>query len=227
MNQLYQDDELKYVDKEDLVDVLFKIETSYNIRFGTYELKDVTTFGELCDIICNKVELPDSENCTSQQAFYKIRSTIAKTKFINESSITLETELKYLFPRSNRRQIVNTFEKELGFKTNLLNPPKALMIILCFLLVISFGFIFIKWTVGLPLFLFSILFCYLAKKFGKEMPVKTVRQLVMKLSRENYLNVRRDKQTVNRKEMVDQIKQLFIHETFLSSESLTREAPLN
>lgn len=47
--------ELKNIDPEDVGDVLRKVEKSFGFKFGDTELKDVKTFGELCDIITNKV----------------------------------------------------------------------------------------------------------------------------------------------------------------------------
>src|SRR5215470_10735125 len=48
--------ELKNVDSGDIEDVLKKVEKSFDFQFGETELKNVKTFGELCDIITTKVQ---------------------------------------------------------------------------------------------------------------------------------------------------------------------------
>jgi hypothetical protein len=42
--------ELFNVDPDEISDVLVKIQKSFGFQFGDTELKDVKTFGELCDI---------------------------------------------------------------------------------------------------------------------------------------------------------------------------------
>ena len=67
------------VDIEEIEDLLLKVETSFDIRFADNELKGITTFGELCDIIENKIQLENSNDCTTQQAFYKLRDALTET----------------------------------------------------------------------------------------------------------------------------------------------------
>ena len=53
------DYELKDIDSEDISDLLVKVEKSFNIKFGDKELMHISTFGELCDQIINKIQ-PDA-----------------------------------------------------------------------------------------------------------------------------------------------------------------------
>src|SRR5947199_9565261 len=104
--------ELKNIDSEDIGDVLRKIEKSFGFKFGDTELKDVKTFGELCDIIANKVQGDNSNDCSTQQAYYKVRSAIADTLLIDKSIIRLDTDLEQLFPRDNRRWKINDLQNK-------------------------------------------------------------------------------------------------------------------
>jgi acyl carrier protein len=80
--------ELKNVDSEDLDDVLMKIEKSFHFKFETTELKDVKTFGHLCDIIINKIQGKNIDDCTTQQAFYKLRDAIASSLYIDNNTFS-------------------------------------------------------------------------------------------------------------------------------------------
>src|SRR5215203_6471101 len=114
--------ELKNIDSGDLDDVLKKVENSFGFQFGKTELKDVHTFGELCDIITSKVQGDDTNDCTTQQAFYKLSNAIAATLYIDKSSLTLTTRLKELFPRQQRRKQIKAVERHLDCQINLLRP---------------------------------------------------------------------------------------------------------
>lgn len=71
------DYELNNIDPENIEDLLVKVEKSFNIKFVGNELIALLTFGELCDHIVNKIKLDHSDNCTTQQAFYKLRNAIS------------------------------------------------------------------------------------------------------------------------------------------------------
>src|SRR5690606_561095 len=96
------DYELKNIDPDDISDLLVKVETSFDIKFVSDELVHITTFGQLCDHIANKIQLDNSDDCTSQQAFYKIRDAISSTLQIDKKTITTNFSLIDIFPRKNR-----------------------------------------------------------------------------------------------------------------------------
>jgi hypothetical protein len=64
---------------EDIEDVLRLVEKSYNLKFESNELAHIRTFGELSDHIVSKINLDYRDDCTDQQAFYKLRNAIANT----------------------------------------------------------------------------------------------------------------------------------------------------
>src|SRR5688500_12256357 len=91
--------DFKDVNSEDLSDILIKVEKSFDFKFAKAELKDVTTFGELCDIIISKVQGDNTDDCTTQQAFYKLRNAFSTAIPIDKDKITTETVLLELFPK--------------------------------------------------------------------------------------------------------------------------------
>ncbi|HQW00235.1 MAG TPA: hypothetical protein PLZ91_07910, partial [Bacteroidia bacterium] len=82
------DYELKNIDSEDLEELLKKVEASFDIKFGAAELANISTFGQLCNHISNKIHLVDCDDCTSQQAFYKLRDSISSSFHIDKRSIS-------------------------------------------------------------------------------------------------------------------------------------------
>src|SRR3990170_6216426 len=97
------DCELRNVDPEDVEDLLVEIATSFNIRFVGKELVHIKTFGQFCDHITDKIQLVDSDTCTSQQAFYKLRNAIVSTLHIDRTAITTDLLLIDFLPRQTRR----------------------------------------------------------------------------------------------------------------------------
>lgn len=218
--------ELKNVDMEDISDVLRKVEKSFGFKFGDTELKDIKTFGELSDIVGGKVQGDNSSDCTTQQAFYKLRNAITAAISVNANRLTVETKLKEIFPRHNRRRKIASLENELGFKIKILRPKNWMTGVFLLIFLASLVGLYFSWQAGLSGLVFSIVAYKLADIFGKELDLKTVGQLTQKISREHYLQVRRDPTKINRAEIAKKMKELFIYDLDLEEDVLTRQATI-
>ncbi len=215
---------LKDFDPDDIEDVLKKVETSFNIKFVGKELINVKKFGELCDHITNKIQLADANDCTSQQAFYKLRNAIAATIGIDKNTITPGTLLIDLLPKRNRHDLNNEWEKLVGFKLNILRPPYWVIWALLILLLTSIVALFIQWAMGLSGLTFSIAGFWVANKLGKELDVQTMGELAEKVMRENYLQSRRNPNTFNKQQVEKVLTDIFSKDLNLNKSELTRDA---
>lgn len=218
--------ELKNIDPEDISDVLVKIEKSFGFRFGRDELADTKTFGDLCDIIISRIDLELSDECTSQQVFYKIRQSIVNIQLMEKNAVTPDSELEVLFPKKGRKRNILKIEKELGFSLEILKPKEWITNTLLLILLGSLVGLFINWKFGLIGVALSAIGFRIADWFGKEFTVKTVGEIAEKMARENYIKSRRNPKTVNRQEIVKKIKELFSHDLDLDPSVLSREAHL-
>ncbi len=218
------DYELKNIDPEDISDLLVKAEKSFDIKFGDTELMHISTFGELCDHIANKIQLDNSDDCTSQQAFYKLRDTISSTLQIDNKTISTNYSLADLLPRQSRRSRTKKLEKQLGFKLNILRPPHWVTGILALILLASFVGLFFNWQIGLSGLVFSIAGFWFANKIGNELDLQTVGQVAEKMTRENYLKSRRNPKTFNKNEIEKVLTDWFSNDLDLDKSKLTREA---
>lgn len=218
---------LENIDSEDISEVLIKVEKSFNFKFGETELKDVKTFGELCDIIVSKLELQDNIDCTSQQAFYKLREALANTLLIDKTEIYPTTLLNELFPKNIRRKKIKQVENKLGFSLKILRPKHLISGFFTILFIISLLGVFASWKLGLVGLATSLICISIANKLANELVVCNIAELVEKMSRENYLNSRRNKKTANRAEIVKIVAQVFSHELGLEPKFFTRDATFN
>ena len=220
------DFKLDNIDPEDFGDTLLKLEKSFGIKFADNSFKNAKTFGDICNIIESQINLTDKDDCTSQQAFYKIRKAIGLTQTFKERNIEPQTKLEDIFPRSNRRQNVKQFLQELGFSVDILTMKTWLAVTIFIGSVLSLIAFFFSWQIAVSGLTFFTLFTWTVSKFSKEFEIPTVGELTEKIARENYSLARRHKDTVNRKEIVKTIQDVFIADHLLDREHLTREANL-
>jgi acyl carrier protein len=218
------DYELKNIDPDDISDLLVKVETSFDIKFGDNELMHISSFGELCDHIVNKIQLDNSDDCTSQQAFYKLRDTISSTLQIDNKTISTNYSLADVLPRQSRRSRTKKLEMQLGFKLNILRPPHWVTGTLALILLASFVGLFFNWQIGLSGLVFSIAGFWFANKIGNELDLQTVGQVAEKMKRENYLKSRRNPKTFNKNEIEKVLTDWFSNDLDLDKSKLTREA---
>ncbi|MBD1385483.1 hypothetical protein IDJ75_09360 [Mucilaginibacter rigui] len=215
---------LSNIDPEDIGDVLLKIERSFNIRFTDEDLTHIKTFGALCDLVVDKVKQVQSDSCTTQQAFYKLRNAINAKKPIEKCDLKPQTKLCELFPRDNRIEVVADLENEMGLHMNLLQPKQWIVYSFAGLLMAAIALSFINNVAGFIVAGLAITGLILAGKFGKELKVKTLGDLSEKIAREHYLKCRRDASTVNRGEVAEKVKELFADYLHVEPSALKKQA---
>lgn len=189
------------VDFEELGYCIIDIECDLGFQFKDNELAHINTFEELTEAILKKLDQKDEATCTSQQAFYKLRKAADILNLYNIKDFKPDTKLADILPRKDRKRRVDRLEQHLGFKLNILAPHEAVQIplfiaILVFLVVAYFHF-----SVGLVGIAASILCLRIASWAGKELEVKTVRELVEYIITYRYIECRNNKETINRKEL--------------------------
>jgi acyl carrier protein len=209
---------------EDVDELLVKVEKSFDIKFGKTELVHIETFGGLCDHIVNKIQLDHSNDCTTQQAFYKLRDAISSQFEINEKTITPDFPLINFLPRQKRRTMTKELERDLGFKLNILRPPHWVTIILFILVLISLVGLYFMPPIGFLGLAISIGGLRVAYKIGNELEMQTVGQVVEKMTRENYLKSRRNSKSFNRSEIEKVLTDLFSNDLGIEKSKLKREA---
>jgi acyl carrier protein len=218
------DHKVENIDSEDAGDLLVKIEKSFDIKFGDTELMHIKTLGELCDHVINKIQLDNSDDCTTQQAFYKLRDAITTLFCVDNKAITTEVPLDNFLPRQKRKEQIKDLENYLNVHLNILRPPHWVTNTLLILLLVSIVGLFFKWEYGLLGLGISFSGLWFSNKIGNELDVQTVGQLAEKMTRENYVKSRRNPKTVNKNEIEKLLTEWFIDDLGLDKSKLTREA---
>jgi len=219
-------DAFKHTDQENILDVIELAERSFGADLSPVYNTRVSTLGEFVDLMHQYTPGESATDCTTQQAFYRLRTSLAIISGANPSTIRPDTALADLIPLANRRQVVAKLDHELGIATELLVPRQWLVTSLACLLLISLAIIGPAWPYGLlGLFLYS-LGVWWSYRTTTTLSVTTVGQLAQKLSREHYRAVRRNATTVNRSELESFLLDLFSHELSIPRQQLTRNTLL-
>lgn len=209
---------------EDIFDVVVKLEKSFGLKFDNHAFFDVKTFGDLCDVFEVNIKHENRDGCTKQQAFYKIRKAISAIQLIDENEITLDSNLTELLPRHNRRKKTKELRNILGTDINILTYPGWLSLTFLIEFLFSIAALFFDWKIaaaGLVLFFLAI---KIADRLVKELNLQTVRELTEKLAKENYIEIRRFGETINRREIVPIIVDTFSNDLDIDKTYLTRDA---
>jgi acyl carrier protein len=210
---------------EDIEDLLPAIEDSFGFKFEPLELEKARTLGDLCDIVANKVQHFDHiEDCTTQQAFYKLRDSISSTLQLDKSVITTNTELLKLFPKRLRRTAIRKIEKQLFFKLDILRPKNFVTISLVGILLISFVGLFFIWKLAICGILFFFFGMRIAHYFANTLDLKTIGEVADKMSRESYLKSRRNPSSVNKNEIENKIRDIFRDRLSIPESALHKDA---
>ncbi len=161
------------------------------------------------DLLVQKITEELSGEWTSDMAFHKLRSAISEITTTLPTSITLESELNTLLPKSGRKQKMKQLEEKLGFKIDILKPNAALygIFILLFFACIPVG-IGMDWFLsGICMIVFGVII-YVLGKTGNNFRMKTVGQLADFLAWKNYLVQKQGLQQINTAEVQSKVDAL-------------------
>jgi hypothetical protein len=215
---------LKGIDGDSVLDFVLVVEESFGLTFGETELNPVSTFGEFCTVVLAKLPTAGHSDCTSQQAFYKLRQALAT--HVPVADIVPNALLADLLPNSRKQQeeIIEAVETTLGFPLYLTGIANWAGNVLFSAFVFSLiGFLY-RWQAGVAGLLLTAAGGYLLGRFCQVPEVSTIREVVEKMTREHYRQLRRDPATANRREIVEQLQALFHHELGIAHHRLTPAA---
>ncbi|MFZ4260443.1 hypothetical protein ACFRAE_00250 [Sphingobacterium sp. HJSM2_6] len=221
-----KDVDLRDVDSEDIDDLLLEIEVSFQMEFVQNELIYLNTFGELCDYIIQKIQLNNVNDCTRQQAFYKLREAILSILPIDRFTIRKDLLLKDILHRSKRRSTIKKLERKLEFKLGILRPAHWVTGILGMFLLGSLIWLFFHWQSGLVLLIISLSGLKIAQHFGNELNIDSIEEMVVKMTMENYLKCRRNPRTYHINEIENILINWFSESFGLDKNKLTRDTLL-
>lgn len=207
------------------IDILPQIEKSFGVTFQQKDVTDVYTFGQLCALVRSKLPAQAANDCTTQQAFYKLRRALklhTQAETIHPGALLVDI----LPVGRQRRRTVAAIERELGMKLNLLGVPPLILGIGCSFLIISLGSLFFDLTFGLIGAACSIAGLRLADMLSTYLTINTLRDVAERMSSRHYRASRRHPEQVNPQEITGRMQYLFSKDYGIDLIELTPEAVL-
>ncbi|WP_121965127.1 hypothetical protein [Myroides sp. N17-2] len=201
---------------EDLDYAIEDFVNEYDLPLDPKRLAIVKNVAEMIELLVSTFKQERKEGCTSQQAFYKLRTVLQK--YTNESDIKPSTRLEELFPKQNRIENIKRVEEELGIKLSILKPKDsvAAMFVVTFLGLFALLFFATLYAmVGGVIWSFAY---KVTKDYGKEFKVDTGGELVKRMIEKNYFKSRRDPNTMNEQEFRDVIIDYLVDKVGLERE---------
>jgi len=221
-----EDSKLQDIELQDVEDTLGYIAKALELNLAYDAFSETKTFGDICQVFQDNIAYQNEESCTSQQAFYKIRSAIAVSQKIDGRSITPRTRLDEVFPRIGRRKKIKAFQKELGIPVNFLTMKIWLILLIIGGFITSLVAFFFNWKFALTGILTCLIFNWIAMKLRQEIEYISIGELTMKITRDHYMQVRRTPNTINRNEIVKIIQCTFMSDLDLKLSELHKDALL-
>lgn len=214
------------VDPEDWDVVLGKVEVSYEIKFHDNELAHVRTMGELLSAIDGKIIGSDCDDCTTRQAFYWIRQVLAVQLDIDPVRISPNVLLESLIPRRGRRTVIRSAERIIGTPFHVFRLKPWIPTLLWCLFIGALLLFFWSTRIAFWGLLLSCSCSWVAWRTTLELKSMTVGQLADALSRRAYKRMRRDRGTINRKEVRTKLRTFFQEELGLEERLVQDEVLL-
>lgn len=212
------------IDSEDLgLDILPAIEKSFGISFDQNDFHEDFTYGELGALVIAKLPTTTATDCTSQQAFYKLRRALKP--LAGESEIRPTTLLTDLLP-ANRRVAEAHLNAELGMELNLASTPTWAVLSGTLLILASLAIFFFSGILALIVLVLAVGGLDAARHLEKQLNYQTVRELVEHMSSQHYRQSRRNPDTVNLREISSRLERIFIDVAGLETTELVPDAVL-
>ena len=194
----------------DADEIIIIIEESFNIKFDdNNDFQNVRTYGDLENLILNKIDGVEANDCTSQQAFYKLRNLFVEYFDINYKQIKPQTSLEKIFPTKDRIKNIQCLQLLLKTKVNILKTDFYFGFLAVIFIISSIYFFFNALFLGIILFIFGLLFIKFSLNPSKDFNIKSVGELSNFLMINDYKVARSNSQTFNPKEIKQIIKNIF------------------
>ncbi len=194
---------------ENIEDWLPSLEEMYQIKLEDRELIGITDMNGLCDLIIQKINLENIETCTTQHVFYKLRKIFDELHLIEKDKLKPETSLELIIPRKNRKSLIKQIGQRLGFEIEIIGSSETFAKVMFCGFGLSIILLFSNWKIGLTGIIVLSVIVLLDLTLGKRLKVKTCKDLVKKIARENYLQVRNSKDTINKNELKELLLEWF------------------
>jgi len=194
---------------DDLDQLIVDAEKSFGITFTEEDCSRMNTFESMASTIDGKLNLEHRDDCTLQQAFYKLRTAIVVATGVPQNTIRPGTTLDSLFPQRSRAKSFRRVESYLDLNLHVLTVPGWLSATTAISLILAVIVLFINAILSLLPFALTFVLLGILYPFCSRFWPVTVGDLTREMVFNHYIKSRRNSATYNRKELVSTLRDRF------------------
>ena len=221
---------------EDGADLIRTVEDAFQIHIADEAAGNVSTVGELCNLVLDKLQGQHSKRCLTSSAFYRTRRGIVDVAGIDRREIRPSTALAIIFPRNGRREKWRRIQESMKLKLPDLQHPAWLAsgLLACGVALVAvpglyaglgYGWIAISFLIGLAVGGFLItLSPFLAVAFPNR--DTTVGDLARDVLALNHARLAGDAGGWNKKDVWESLCRLIVMQTNVAREKVRPEASI-
>ena len=116
-------------DSLDFEDIVISIEKSLNIHFEQNDFEKVRTYADFETVVFSKLNGSETNDCSSQQAFYKLRKLLVENFNVEFEKIKPQTSLEKIFPSKKRYPAIYNSSEWVTFSMYVLFNQKHCLVI--------------------------------------------------------------------------------------------------
>ncbi|MES2837232.1 MAG: hypothetical protein V4667_06905 [Bacteroidota bacterium] len=174
---------------------------SFDLSFEDLGLRSGMTFQELIDNITQKLGRHSSTDCSTQIVFYRLRQILTKEHGFSKEKITRNALLDDLFPKSSRKKLFKLIGNELNIDINYYQSPGWFQFTCAGIILSSFILLFFQPLLGGLTLLSTLFIAFIFHKLSRTIPMKTYGELVDRVTRDNLIKLRGDRNSLNPSEI--------------------------
>jgi len=97
----------------DSVELIMDVENTFQITISDPEAENISTVGDMYELVLKKIDYSDNHLCKTQVLFYKMREILSRHCHINRKTISPNTNLNDLFERDTIKSKWKAIQDEL------------------------------------------------------------------------------------------------------------------
>jgi acyl carrier protein len=220
----------------DSVELIMEFEKVFGIEIPDAHAEKLTTVGSVYDYIYNRVQSDQTNRCTTQIVFYRLRKYCIRRFNISKTEFTTQMDLNSIFPIENRRDEYKSFSNSMELDTPGLTLSNRLNLLLDTIGMVSIGgglvaafilkaflnissWIFLVPVIGV---LITIVLSTLLKPYRLNISPAIAGNFTNKLVTLNYTSLT-NKNKFNKQEIIAVINQVIVDKIGVDIEEITPE----
>lgn len=198
------------LDKTQLAQIIAQVNKEFGVQLHIDQFNSQNySMSSIREILAQRIAEALNDDWTIDKSFGILQKNLASITGVNPATITQESELETLLPKSERKAIIKKLEAGTGLKLEILKPNSVIYGILIFLFFacIPFG-IGMDWFLSGIVMIATAILIFIVTKTGNDLKYKTLGQWAERVTWDNYLKSKKDRLTLDDSQIAARLEKL-------------------